>query len=47
MPRPYQLTPGDIEIFKRLLVRKGVFSTPVMRKPGFAWDRYAERVADA
>ena len=36
----------SIAFFKRLLVRRGVFSTEYMRKPGFARDAYNTRVAD-
>jgi 4-hydroxy-tetrahydrodipicolinate synthase len=36
----------SIAFFKRLLVRKGVFSTDHMRMPGFVWDKYNARIAD-
>jgi len=36
----------SIAFFKRLLVRKGIFSTARMRMPGFEWDRFGERIAD-
>ena len=36
----------SIAFFKRLLVRKGIFGTDALRKPGHAWDRYSERIAD-
>lgn len=36
----------SIAFFKRLLVRKGVFSSEAMRIPGFSWDSYNVRIAD-
>ncbi len=36
----------SIAFFKRLLVRKGIFSTARMRMAGFEWDRFSERIAD-
>ena len=36
----------SIAFFKRLLVRKGVFTSGHMRLPGFEWDKYNARVAD-
>ncbi len=36
----------SIAFFKRLLVRRGIFSTAEMRPPRFEWDSYALRVAD-
>lgn len=36
----------SIAFFKRLLVRKGIFRGAALRWPGFAWDRYNERIAD-
>lgn len=36
----------SIAFFKRLLHRKGIFSTPTLRVPGFAWDRWNTRIAD-
>lgn len=36
----------SIAFFKRLLVRKGIFSTARMRMTGFQWDRFNERIAE-
>ncbi|MEN8115056.1 MAG: dihydrodipicolinate synthase family protein, partial [Actinomycetota bacterium] len=36
----------SIAFFKRLLVRKGIFDSPMMRMPGFAWDHFNLRIAD-
>jgi len=36
----------SIAFFKRLLVRKGIFTTAHLRMPGFVWDQYNGRVAD-
>lgn len=36
----------SIAFFKRLLARKGLLRTATMRAPGYAWDRYNQRVAD-
>lgn len=36
----------SIAFFKRLLCRKGIFRTEVMRWPGFRWDSYNARIAD-
>ena len=36
----------SIAFFKRLLVRKGIFSTARIRMAGFEWDRFNERIAD-
>jgi 4-hydroxy-tetrahydrodipicolinate synthase len=36
----------SIAFFKRLLVRKGIFSTSRMRMTGFRWDRFNERIAE-
>ncbi|MPY90257.1 MAG: hypothetical protein GEU99_20325 [Luteitalea sp.] len=36
----------SIAFFKRLLVRKRIFSSATLRRPGFAWDRYNMRIAD-
>ena len=36
----------SIAFFKRLLVRKGIFTTGHMRLPGFVWDKYNARIAD-
>jgi len=36
----------SIAFFKRLLVRKGVFRTAVMRRPWAGWDEFNERIAD-
>ena len=36
----------SIAFFKRLLVRKRIFATAHLRMPGFAWDRFNERIAD-
>ena len=35
----------SIAFFKRLLVRRGVFSSERMRLPGFVWDDYNSRIA--
>ena len=35
-----------IAFFKRLLVRKGIFTSETMRLPGFAWDGHSRRIAD-
>lgn len=35
----------SIAFFKALLVRRGVFCTETMRRPGFRWDRWNRRVA--
>jgi 4-hydroxy-tetrahydrodipicolinate synthase len=35
----------SIAFFKRLLVRRGVFSSERMRIPGFVWDDYNTRIA--
>lgn len=32
--------------FKRLLVRRGIFTTAQLRPPDFEWDDYARRIAD-
>ena len=36
----------SIAFFKRLLVRKGVFQTAVMRQPWAGWDEFNLRIAD-
>jgi len=36
----------SIAFFKRLLVRKGIFTHDALRMPGFAWDDYNRRIAD-
>ncbi len=36
----------SIAFFKRLLVRRGVFSTETMRTPGITWDVYNRCIAD-
>lgn len=36
----------SIAFFKRLLLRKGIFTTDAMRLSGFVWDRYNERIAE-
>jgi len=36
----------SIAFFKRLLVRKGVFRTAVMRRPWSGWDEFNLRIAD-
>lgn len=36
----------SIAFFKRLLVRKQIFTTPYLRLEGFAWDSYTKRIAD-
>ena len=36
----------SIAFFKRLLVRRGIFSTAAMRAPGFEWDDHALRISD-
>jgi dihydrodipicolinate synthase/N-acetylneuraminate lyase len=36
----------SIAFFKRLLHRKGIFTSAAMRQPRFAWDEYNERLAD-
>ena len=36
----------SIAFFKRLLVRRGIFSSERMRHPGFAWDAPNTRIAD-
>jgi len=36
----------SIAFFKRLLVRRGIFSTPLMRPPAFVWDDYSLHIAD-
>ncbi len=36
----------SIAFFKRLLVRKGIFTSDAMRMPGFSWDRHHTRIAD-
>jgi 4-hydroxy-tetrahydrodipicolinate synthase len=36
----------SIAFFKRLLHRKGIFLTEVMRWPGFQWDPFNARIAD-
>lgn len=36
----------SIAFFKRLLHRKGIFRTEVMRWPGFQWDPFNARIAD-
>lgn len=36
----------SIAFFKRLLVRRGILSTPLMRPQEFAWDDYSLRIAD-
>lgn len=36
----------SIAFFKRLLVRKRIFSSEKMRWPGFTWDRFNERIAE-
>ncbi len=41
-----QDVPLSVAFFKRLLVRKGIFTGGGMRWPGFAWDEYNRRVAD-
>jgi 4-hydroxy-tetrahydrodipicolinate synthase len=36
----------SIAFFKRLLVRKGLFTTAVMRQPWAGWDEFSLRIAD-
>lgn len=36
----------SIAFFKRLLLRKRIFTTDAMRLTGFVWDRYNERIAE-
>jgi 4-hydroxy-tetrahydrodipicolinate synthase len=36
----------SIAFFKRLLVRKGVFTSGRLRMPGFVWDKYNARIGD-
>ena len=36
----------SIAFFKRLLVRKGIFRTAVMRRPWSSWDDFNTRIAD-
>lgn len=36
----------SIAFFKRLLVRKRIFSSGQLRMPGFVWDQYNTRIAD-
>ncbi len=36
----------SIAFFKRLLERKGVFQSAVMRQPWSGWDEYNLRIAD-
>jgi len=36
----------SIAFFKRLLVRKGIFRTAVMRWPWVGWDEFNLRIAD-
>ncbi len=36
----------SIAFFKRLLVRKGIFRTSVMRRPWAGWDEFNTRIAD-
>ncbi|MBL8230036.1 MAG: dihydrodipicolinate synthase family protein [Bryobacterales bacterium] len=36
----------SIAFFKRLLVRRGIFTSAAMRVPGFAWDEHGLRTAD-
>jgi 4-hydroxy-tetrahydrodipicolinate synthase len=36
----------SIAFFKRLLVRKGIFTSEALRIPGFTWDCYNVRIAD-
>jgi len=36
----------SIALFKRLLVRRGIFETETMRLGGFYWDRYSESIAE-
>ena len=36
----------SIAFFKRLLVRRSIFSTAILRREGFAWDSYNQRIAD-
>lgn len=36
----------SIAFFKRMLVRKGILTSPTMRSPGFQWDSFNARIAD-
>lgn len=36
----------SIAFFKRMLVRRGIFTSAALRVPGFAWDAHALRTAD-
>jgi 4-hydroxy-tetrahydrodipicolinate synthase len=36
----------SIAFFKRLLVRKGIFTSDTMRMSGFQWDPYNRRIAE-
>lgn len=36
----------SIAFFKRLLVRKGIFESEMLRLQGFVWDEYNQRIAD-